>query len=124
MIQFKNKADEAKYPFLDYRLKWILELAGAWFSNHNCPVLLVTDFDTPGVHMPGSAHYDRRGGDLRRPAVLSVCEEFAMFVNKFFDYGNHKLVVIVGSLDPAGKHDDHIHIQVPSPYRNQGKINL
>jgi hypothetical protein len=124
VIQFRERGDEAKVPFLDYRLKWFLELASVWFAAHSCPTLLVTDLDTPGVHIPGSAHYDRRGADLRLPANMDVCLEFANFVNKLFDYGNGKLVVLTGPLDPAGKHNDHIHIQVPKPYRNGGKVAL
>lgn len=124
-LHFKVPGDELKYGTLDHRIRFFLELACLWSSERNAPIITVTDINTPGVHSEQSVHYDLRGVDLRlAPLGISKWEEFGTWVNDTFDYGRGFSVVLVGVLDPKGGHNDHVHIQVPPPYRQDWKIRL
>lgn len=123
-IQFKDRVDEPKWPALDFRLRWLAELADLWFGLHDHSVILVTDVDTPGIHMDGSPHYDHRGLDLRLPGTLAEAEAFADWLNRIVTYDGTRVCVLVGKYDPHHQHDDHIHLQVPGPYRPRGRVRL
>lgn len=125
MIQFKQREDEQKWAFFDFRLKFLVELFDLWGRARTTPCVLVTDLDTPGVHLEHGPHYRKQAADLSiRSLGLAQAEEFAKWVNALFDYGRGFKVAIVGSIDPSGSHDDHLHIQIPPPYKAMGKVRL
>jgi hypothetical protein len=125
MIQFKQRGDEPKYAQLDFRVRHLVELFH-WFSNnHNAPCVLVTDINTPGVHMAGGPHDRLQAVDLSiRTLGLPKAVEFAKYLNSVYDYGRGFNVALCGEIDPHGKHDDHLHLQVPPPYQLNGRIEL
>lgn len=126
----KHPEDLAKIPALDARLQWLLELASMWVCRNNAGVLMVTDVDTPGVHK-AKCHYDKRAVDLSIvPLSLAHWERFADWLNQTLCFGQvspdgRELVpVLVGKWDENGKHNDHVHLQVPGPYQAEGRIRL
>ena len=121
---FLNDGDEEKYPDLDYRLKFILTIYVFFLKANGIYTLTFTDFDTPGVHST-SCHYDRRAVDVRLPGGrLELAEAIAECLNQNLLFGGGHVCALVGRFDPSGKHDNHIHFQVPAPYRNRGNISL
>jgi len=116
---------EEKYPLLDHRVRFILSQYAIYL--HRCAQgsMVLTDFDTPGIHLT-SCHYDHRGVDAGiRGIGLARAELFGEWINGNLNYGYAGYYpVVVGRFDKNKKHDDHIHIQVPAPYRLEGTITL
>ena len=116
---------ETKYPLLDFRVRFLVEQYALFLRGENAGTLVLTDFDTLGVHSTG-CHYEKRAVDVGlRELPLARAEAFAEWVNGFLSYGHKGYVsVVVGKFDPKGKHNDHLHFQAPSPYQVHGHINL
>jgi hypothetical protein len=124
-LEFKERKDEAKYPLLDFRLRHLVGEYLYWCFERRVIVVLVTDVDTPGVHMAGSPHYAGRAIDLSIHEIgLPAAEAFADWVNAAYGYSDTHNAAICGKWDPAGRHNDHLHLQVPGAYRATGKIQL
>lgn len=124
-LTFKHSGDERKYFDLDFRVHFIVDLFRYVHITNATPTLVVTDIDTEGIHMPNSPHYHKRAVDLRIPyGKMTLMEDAGDWVNGFLDYGRGYKAVLVGKLDPNGRHNDHVHIQVPGPYRIAGSIKL
>lgn len=124
-LRFKEPSDSVKYDSLDFRIRFFVRVACHWSQSKLSPLVTVTDINTPGVHMEGSAHYDLRAIDLRLGGLgINQWEEFGQWINDCFDYGKGLKIVLVGRLDPKGGHNDHVHIQVPGPYQKEGRIKL
>jgi hypothetical protein len=122
-IAFKNTEDKPKLEVLDFRLRFILDLMNLYsLACKNAPIT-ITDVDTPGLHTT-QCHYDHRAVDVRlAPLSLQDWEQAALMVNSSVGLGDWKTLV-VGSLDPHGNHQDHVHVQVVLPYRPTGRIAM
>lgn len=123
-IGCKKAEDVPKLESLDFRLKMLLDFLSLYAADRLVYYLTITDVDTPEIHIPASAHYDRRAIDIRlQPLGLKNLEEWAEYINALFKYPNHR-VALVGRTDPTHQHNDHLHLQVPGPYRAEGRISL
>lgn len=124
MILFKDDHHRPAYDALDFRVKIFAEMFEAACSEKGGHAT-VTDVNTPGVHMEGSPHYDGRAVDFRLdPFTLEEAEAWAQKINSRFSRSDGKLIAITGKLDPLGKHNDHVHIQVPRPKHSWGTIRV
>lgn len=127
-VLFKTPQVEQAMSLLDWRFhKVFIPLLQLQAKALGYDQITITDINTPRVHMEGSPHYEGRAIDVRIvPFTLIELEEFADWINDTFDYGfaGYK-VALVGRTDPKGKHQDHLHLQVPRPLVAQkGKLPL
>lgn len=118
-IQFKQRGDEAKWFTLDFRLRFILQYINGRFYDYLIPVVLITDLDTPGIHMENGPHYRKQGADV---SIGSIGEGKAKIladeINAMFDYGRgFKVAMVHGEVM-------HLHLQVPPPYCQEGHVKL
>ena len=121
----KEPGDLLKIPSLDGRLQVVLELLALWCVRHNAPTLRITDVDTPGVHSPAGPHYRKQAIDVGfGPLGLADFERFAAWVNASLSYGRGFHVAVVGRFDRLGRHNTHMHLQVPPPYQPERGIVL
>jgi hypothetical protein len=122
---FKEPTDnEQKYTLWDFRVRFLTAQYALFLFKHAQSHILFTDFDTPGVHST-STHYEKRALDLGLGSLpLATVEEFAGWINGNMDYGYGYVPAVVGRFDPHGKHNDHLHLQAPSPYQVHGRIDL
>ena len=121
-LSFKSSQQEKEYERLDYRLRFLVDVAVQWSSSKTAPVVIVTSVYRDSTT---SVHGDYRGIDLRiHPLGLNKWVEFAEWVNNHVDYGRGYVPALIGHFDPKGKHNDHIHLQVPGPYQAKGKLRL
>ncbi|MCC6899728.1 MAG: hypothetical protein IT377_12180 [Polyangiaceae bacterium] len=122
-LAFKSDRDAPKLALLDVRIRFWVEVVRLYADDHGFGTVTVTDVDTPGVHMRSSAHYDRRAIDLRvAPFSLRQLERLGEWMNKAFLRSDRKRVALVGRLDPAHAHNDHLHLQAQAPTRQVGEF--
>lgn len=122
-LEFKSASDAPKFGELDIRVRFWVEAVRLYADDLGFAAVTVTDIDTPGIHMRTSAHYDRRAVDLRlAPFSLRQLERLAEWLNKTFVRSDRKRVALVGRLDPARAHNDHLHLQAQAPTRRTGDV--
>lgn len=125
-VRFKNEHDEEKYDSLDFRLKSIMELTCLYLVNQLVFTLIVSDISTPGIHMVNGPHYRRQAIDLSlRTIPRTVATGLRDLINGMYDYGRgYECALFDVRADEIDAHDDHIHLQVPPPYKASGRISL
>lgn len=75
--------------------------------------------------MQNGPHYRRQAIDIGfGPLTREDCEAFARWLNGTLDYGRGFHVAVVGSFDPRGRHDTHMHLQVPPPFQAERTIKI
>lgn len=129
MIRFAKPTDERDWNKVDVRIRRILiPHIDHLFYLYNFPSLLITS-----VYRPDGTHASWRMVDVYRPAGMTMERglQIANAINETYFYGYRQsdgvLLVpcLFGSLDSKGKHDDHFHLQVPPPWRdNTHKLDL
>ncbi len=124
MFTFKHDEDRLSYDSLDWRLRRLfIPMVDQWFKSHGHDTFTITSI-TSGAHT-SATHREYRAVDIRlAPLTLQDLEAFAIWVNSCFSFLPGYEVAIVGRVDPKGGHNDHLHIQVPRPYRKDGRISL
>lgn len=123
-VKCRNQQDYEKIPTLDFRLQQIIGYWKLWCGQYCCPVIEITDIDGPG-HLKNGPHYRKQAADLWIHGLgLPRSEEFADFINGFYAYGRGYNCAVVGRWDAEGKHDNHLHLQVPPPYAGSGRIDF
>lgn len=124
-LLFKDDRDRQVWPQLDYRLRrLIVPMLQHYARAHGFEDVTVTSIIT-GEHV-SSTHEELRAVDIRLIPVgdTKLLEDFSIWINDCFSFLPGYNVALCGRTDPKGKHEDHLHLQVPRPYRPDGKISL
>ena len=115
-IVFKDPTDEAVFPLLDWRVRWLFERAREWAGAIGSVQITITSI-TSGHHLSGE-HADKRAVDLRIWDLgLGRWESFAVELNSLLGTAGGRPCALCGKTDPHGQHNDHFHLQVSAPYQ-------
>ena len=125
-LHFKHREDEAAWGTIDAFARWLT--FSLWYyarAADGVSHLLISSVVTPAAGRVSLTHEEGRAVDVsfrEGGLTLETAEAWAEWINSgFYGPGGMKLAV-VGKLDPAGRHNDHVHIQTPRPCKPQRRV--